>query len=40
MFGFQRLDAYQCAIRFLALSSSLAALAPRGHAALADQLTG
>jgi len=38
MFGFQRLDAYQCAIQFLALSSSLAALAPRGHAALADQL--
>ena len=38
MFGFQRLDAYRCAVRFLAHSSTLAARMPRGHAALGDQL--
>ena len=38
MFGFQRLDVYRCAVRFLALSSSLSERLPRGHSALADQL--
>jgi four helix bundle protein len=37
MLGFQRLDVYQCAIRFLATSSMLAQRAPRGHSELADQ---
>ena len=38
MFGFQRLDVYQCAIRFLAHAAVLADHMPRGHAALGDQL--
>jgi four helix bundle protein len=38
MFGFQRLDVYRCAVRFLALSSALLERLPRGHGALADQL--
>ena len=38
MFGFQRLDVYRCAVRFLALSSPITARLPRGHGALADQL--
>jgi four helix bundle protein len=38
MFGFQKLDVYQCAIQFLAVSSKLLEGFPRGHAGLADQL--
>lgn len=38
MFGFQKLDVYQCATRFLALSTPLAEQAPRGYSELADQL--
>ena len=38
MFGFQKLDVYQCATRLLALSAPLAERAPRGYASLADQL--
>lgn len=38
MFGFHKLDVYQCATRFLALSAPLADRAPRGYASLADQL--
>jgi four helix bundle protein len=38
MFGFQRLDAYQNAILFLAVISKLTPDLPRGHAELADQL--
>jgi four helix bundle protein len=38
MFGFQRLDVYRCSIQFLGRASILADHAPRGHAALADQL--
>jgi four helix bundle protein len=38
MFGFQRLDVYRCSAQFLGRASILAARAPRGHAALADQL--
>ena len=38
MFGFQRLDVYRCAVRFLALSSPITERLPRGHGALADQL--
>jgi four helix bundle protein len=38
MFGFQKLDVYQCATSFLALSAPLAERAPRGYASLADQL--
>jgi four helix bundle protein len=38
MFGFQKLDVYQCATRFLALSAPLAERAPRGYGSLADQL--
>jgi four helix bundle protein len=38
MFGFHRLDAYQNAIKFLALASKIATDLPRGHAELADQL--
>ncbi len=38
MFGFQRLDAYQCAVQFLARSASLAERAPRGYGDLSDQL--
>jgi four helix bundle protein len=36
MLSFQKLDVYRCAIEFLALSGKLKA--PRGHAALGDQL--
>ena len=38
MFGFQRLDVYQCAVQFLARSASLAERAPRGYGDLSDQL--
>jgi four helix bundle protein len=38
MFGFQRLDVYRCAIRFLGHAPALAERVPRGHAALGDQL--
>jgi four helix bundle protein len=38
MFGFQKLDVYQCATQFLALSAPLADRAPRGYGALGDQL--
>ena len=38
MLSFQRLDVYQCAIQFLALSARLSDAAPKGHAALVDQL--
>jgi four helix bundle protein len=37
MLGFQRLDVYRCAVRFLGLASSLAGRVPRGHADLVDQ---
>jgi four helix bundle protein len=38
VFGFQRLDVYQCAVRFLAHAAVIAGNMPRGHAALGDQL--
>ena len=38
MLSFQRLDVYQRAITFLALTTELSAATPRGHAALLDQL--
>jgi four helix bundle protein len=38
MFGFQRLDAYRCAVQFLALSAALAERAPRGYGSLSEQL--
>ncbi|HEY3815762.1 MAG TPA: four helix bundle protein [Polyangiaceae bacterium] len=38
MLGFQRLDAYRCAVEFLAVSANLSARVPRGHGDLADQL--
>jgi four helix bundle protein len=37
-FAFERLDAYQRAIEFLALSTRLIATIPHGNASLADQL--
>jgi four helix bundle protein len=37
MLGFQRLDVYRCAVRFLGLASRLAGRIPRGHAGLVDQ---
>ena len=38
MFGFQKLDVYRCATKFLALSAPLAERAPHGYGSLADQL--
>ncbi len=38
MFGFQKLDVYRCAVRFLGAASTLAERVPRGHSALSDQL--
>ena len=38
MLSFQRLDVYQRAIEFLALTSELTESLPRGHAERADQL--
>jgi four helix bundle protein len=38
MFGFQRLDAYQAAAKFLGVASELVSKVPRGSADLRDQL--
>jgi len=38
MFGFQRLDAYQAATKFLAEAAGLTSKVPRGQGDLADQL--
>ena len=38
MFGFQRLDVYACAIRFLGLATALVGRTPRGNSELVDQL--
>ena len=38
MFGFQRLDVYRSAVRFLALSPRLCEKLPRGFGELTDQL--
>ena len=38
MLNFQKLDVYQCATTYLALSPKLAAQIPRGYGELADQL--
>jgi hypothetical protein len=38
MFGFQRLDVYRCAVLFLASAARLGDQAPRGYAALGEQL--
>ena len=38
MFGFQRLDAYKAAVRFLGLACKLVTKLPRGNADLSDQL--
>ena len=38
MFGFQRLDAYKAAVRFLGVASNLVTKIPRGNAVLSDQL--
>jgi len=38
MLDYERLDAYQCALRFAALSFKILEALPRGHAELADQL--
>src|SRR6266851_7999032 len=38
MLSFQKLDVYQCAIEFLALTAEVAGEIPRGNAALLDQL--
>jgi len=38
MFGFQRLEAYQSATKFLAEATRLAAKVPRGQGDLCDQL--
>ena len=38
MLSFQRLDVYQCAIEFLALTAEVADEIPRGNGALLDQL--
>src|SRR5687767_10976000 len=38
MLGFQKLDVYQRASEFFALSADISAEVPRGHAALLDQL--
>ena len=37
MFGFQRLDAYRAAIKFLAIASQVVARIGRGHGDLVDQ---
>ena len=36
--SFQRLDVYQCAVEFLAISIDVSTRLPKGYAALADQL--
>lgn len=38
MLGFQRLDVYRCAVRFLAIAAALAERIPRGYGSLSDQL--
>ena len=38
MLGFQRLDVYRCAVRFLGLAAALAHRCTRGQAELVDQL--
>ena len=38
MLGFQRLDVYRCAVRFLAVAAALAERIPRGYGSLSDQL--
>ena len=38
MLSFQKLDVYQCAVQFFALSTRLATRLPRGQSALAEQL--
>ena len=38
MLSFQRLDVYQRAIEFLALTAAVSSEIPRGHSALLDQL--
>jgi four helix bundle protein len=37
-FGFEKLDAYRCAIDFLAISARIIAELPRGYSSLSDQL--
>lgn len=38
MFDYERLDAYQCALRFAALAFEIIEALPRGNSHLADQL--
>ena len=38
MLDFERLDVYQCALRFAALSFQILESMPRGHGELSDQL--
>jgi four helix bundle protein len=38
MLDFERLDVYQCALQFAALSFQILEKVPRGHAELSDQL--
>ena len=38
MFGFQKLDVYRCAIELLSVVTPLSEKAPKGYAALGDQL--
>lgn len=38
MFGYERLDAYQCALRFASLAFRIIETLPRGNSHLADQL--
>ena len=38
MLGFQRLDVYQAAIRYLAMSAEIITGLPKGNSGLADQL--
>src|SRR5687767_7673925 len=38
MLTFQRMDVYRCAIEFLAFSTQLPEILPKGHAALAGRL--
>lgn len=38
MFGFQRLDVYQCAVSFLGAAARLSDTVPRGYSSLSDQL--
>ena len=38
MLAYERLDVYQCAIEFLAVSTTIVGSLPKGHGALGDQL--